>query len=229
MTFGDAIVAEMPRLRGYARRLTRNDDSSADLVQDTVLLALDKEHLFDGRDLRAWLMTIMHHRFVTNTRRSLRRPTVPLGELDFPQHDNLDARIMARGVVDSIRRLPEGYGRALMGVAFDGLSYPEVAKREGVPIGTMRSRIARGRALLRREWDMRGSHGKLMTISILEAFNAGWQSSEKGEALPRADPYGNRILFDAYIHGWKSRELSERMQNLRRKGYFHHEVDKCVE
>lgn len=68
-----------------------------------------------------------------------------------------------------------------------------------------------------------------MTISILEAFDAGWQSSERGEPLPTVDPYGDRILFDAYINGWRSRELINRIQSLRRNGHIHHEVDKCIE
>jgi hypothetical protein len=68
-----------------------------------------------------------------------------------------------------------------------------------------------------------------MTISILEAFDAGWQSSERGEALPKVDPYGDRILFDAYINGWKSRELRDRVESLRRNGHFQYEVDRCVE
>src|SRR6516165_10059437 len=71
---GQLIVAEIPRMRRYARALLRNRDGADDLVQDTILLALEKNHLYErGTNLRAWLFTLMHNHYVNLVRRSMRR------------------------------------------------------------------------------------------------------------------------------------------------------------
>lgn len=66
-----------------------------------------------------------------------------------------------------------------------------------------------------------------MSLSILEAFDNGWRSSERGESLINGDPYGDSILFSSHKNGWKSRELRERVQRQRRNGHFTHEENKC--
>jgi len=67
------VEQEIPRLRRYARALTRASDRADDLVQDTLLRALTKLHLWQpGTDIRAWLFTIMHHQYVNTVRREAR-------------------------------------------------------------------------------------------------------------------------------------------------------------
>jgi len=67
------VEEQIPRLRRYARALTRNRDRADDLVQDTLSRALIKEQLWQpGTNLRAWLFTIMHHQSVNNLRRDIR-------------------------------------------------------------------------------------------------------------------------------------------------------------
>src|SRR5271169_7095165 len=67
------VEREIPRLRRYARALTRAADRADDLVQDTLVRALTKGHLWEpGTDIRAWLFTIMHHQYVNTVRRQAR-------------------------------------------------------------------------------------------------------------------------------------------------------------
>ncbi len=143
--FGIAITVELPRLRRYARRLAGAD--ADDLVQDTVLMALCKSHLFLEGDLRAWLFTIMHNSYVTGVRLSARRATVGLDE-NIACDSTAEAHVFARDVIGEIRRLLPERRRVIERLAL-GASYAEIARRERLPIGTVRSRIARGRNKLR--------------------------------------------------------------------------------
>jgi RNA polymerase sigma-70 factor, ECF subfamily len=71
--FARLLEAQLPRLRRYARALTRDPSRADDLVQDTLVRALDKQHLYqDGTNLRAWLFTLMHNQHVNNARRNVR-------------------------------------------------------------------------------------------------------------------------------------------------------------
>jgi RNA polymerase sigma-70 factor, ECF subfamily len=71
--FRQLVEQEIPRLRRYARALTRSAERADDLVQDTLLRALSKAHLWQpGTDLRAWLFTVMHNQDVNLVRRAMR-------------------------------------------------------------------------------------------------------------------------------------------------------------
>jgi RNA polymerase sigma-70 factor, ECF subfamily len=92
------IAAEIPRLRHYARALLRDKDWADDLVQDTILRALEKNHLYQrDTNLRAWLFTMMHNQYVNYARRSARRrekilvEQVPLAS-PAPQFASLEPR-----------------------------------------------------------------------------------------------------------------------------------------
>ncbi len=74
--FHRLIEREIPRLRRYARALTRSADRADDLVQETLLRAIAKAHLWQtGTDIRAWLFTIMHNQYVNMVRRAMRDET----------------------------------------------------------------------------------------------------------------------------------------------------------
>lgn len=144
------IVAEIPRLRRYARALTGDAVRADDLVQDTLERALGKWALWRPGNLRAWLFSIMHNLFV-NQARSPRLVDYPGDEAlpDLPmratQSDALELRDFAR----SLARLPEEQREVLLLVVLEDLSYEDTAKVLGVPVGTVMSRLSRGRERLR--------------------------------------------------------------------------------
>lgn len=144
------IVAEIPRLRRYARALTGDVVRADDLVQDTLERALGKWSLWRPGNLRAWLLSIMHNLFV-NQARSPRLVDYPGDEAlpDLPtrptQHDALELRDFAR----SLAHLPEEQREVLLLVALEDLSYEDTARVLGVPVGTVMSRLSRGRERLR--------------------------------------------------------------------------------
>jgi RNA polymerase sigma-70 factor (ECF subfamily) len=146
------IEAQIPRLRRYARALTRDVNAADDLVQDCLTRALSKVHLWqNGTDLRAWLFTIMHNQYVNSIRRSVKQgETILVERLQLsspaPQLPNLELRDLE----NAIARLSEEQRITLLLVALEGLKYEEVAKICDVPIGTVRSRLSRAREELRR-------------------------------------------------------------------------------
>jgi RNA polymerase sigma-70 factor (ECF subfamily) len=149
---------QIPRLRHYARALTRNPERADDLVQDTLVRALAKGHLWQpGTNLRAWLFTLMHNQHVNTVRRSAREGLLV-------EVDNLSDALTANSDPTASRQLyeldralgqlPEDQRRAILLVGLEGMSYDEAAAILDVPIGTVRSRLSRGRDNLRRLMDM---------------------------------------------------------------------------
>jgi RNA polymerase sigma-70 factor (ECF subfamily) len=148
------IEAEIPRLRRYARALTRDVAAADDLVQDCLARALGKLHLWQrGTDLRAWLFTILHNQYVNHVRRAVREGTAvglsdsePLLTRAAHQGQGLELRDLERAMA----RLPEEQRSAILLVGLEGMRYEEVAAVLDVPVGTIRSRLSRGRDALRR-------------------------------------------------------------------------------
>ena len=148
------IEAEIPRLRRYARALTRDIVVADDLVQDCLTRALGKLHLWqEGSDLRAWLFTILHNQYVNYIRRAVREgATVGLNENEpllrrAPQQSK---RLELRDLERAITKLPEEQRAVILLVGLEGMRYEEVAAIFDVPVGTIRSRLSRGREALRR-------------------------------------------------------------------------------
>jgi RNA polymerase sigma-70 factor, ECF subfamily len=162
-----AIEAEIPRLRRYARALTRDVVLADDLVQDCLTRALAKLHLWQGgTDLHAWLFTILHNQYVNHVRRSVREgagvrlsDNEPLLARAPQQGHGLELRDLGR----AIAKLPEEQRSTLLLVGLEGMRYDEVAAVLDVPVGTIRSRLSRGREALRR----------LMGFAADEASDAG--------------------------------------------------------
>ncbi len=146
--FRQDIEAAVPALRRYARALTRNVELADDLVQDTLVRALRSEHLFHGGDLRSWLYTILTNLNRNRLRSLARRPTVQtIGENDASDMAGPEAG--ARDVERALASLAEDQRAALLLVVLEGLTYREVAEVQGVPIGTVMSRLARARAQIK--------------------------------------------------------------------------------
>ncbi|HMV17322.1 MAG TPA: sigma-70 family RNA polymerase sigma factor [Zoogloea sp.] len=150
MSFRQAIVAEIPRLRRYARALTGDASRADDLVQDTLERALGKWRLWRPGNLRAWLFTLMHNIFVNQLQESVLVISLD-GDthLDVPvrprQQDNLELRDLDR----ALARLSPEQREVLLLVGLEELSYEDTARVIGVPVGTVMSRLARARDKLR--------------------------------------------------------------------------------
>jgi RNA polymerase sigma-70 factor (ECF subfamily) len=142
--FKEGVQLAIPALRRYARALTHDADLADDLVQDTLVRALRSEHLFNGGELRSWLYTILTNLNRNRLRSLARRPTISaIGENDAPDASNPEGG--RRDIERALAGLVEEQRTALLLVVLEGLSYREVADVQGVPIGTVMSRVARAR------------------------------------------------------------------------------------
>jgi RNA polymerase sigma-70 factor, ECF subfamily len=153
-SFGAAdLEAVVPRLRRYARALTGNREAADDLTQDTLERAWTKRALWQpGTDLRAWMFTVMHNVFVNGARRS--RPTVSLDDMALDDVGAATATSVETGVVlaelaRALSLLPGEQREVLLLVGLEQFSYAEASEVLGVPIGTVMSRLSRGRERLR--------------------------------------------------------------------------------
>ncbi len=146
--FQKNVEATIPALRRYARALTRDSDIADDLVQDTLVRALRSEHLFLGGDVRSWLYTILTNLNRNRLRSLARRPPLsPLEDNDAPDMAGPEAG--GRDIQRALATLVDDQRTALLLVVLEGLTYREVAEVQGVPIGTVMSRLARARAQIK--------------------------------------------------------------------------------
>lgn len=147
----DAIVAEIPRLRRYARALTGHGDSADDLVQDTLERALDKWHFWQSaRDLRPWLFSIMHNLHVDHYRREQFIDYCNNDDLpELPQRAEQADRLELDDLDHALSLLPLEQREVLLLVVLEELSYADVAKALALPAGTVMSRLSRARARLK--------------------------------------------------------------------------------
>jgi RNA polymerase sigma-70 factor (ECF subfamily) len=157
--FARLLQNEIPRLRRYARALTRDAARADDLVQSCLVRAIDKEHLWEpGTDLRAWLFTILHNQNVNDVRRSVREG-IAVAVDDVASVLTVDPRagasLQLRDLERAIRLLPEEQRQVILLVGLEGMRYEEVAAVLDIPVGTVRSRLSRGREMLRRLMDVK--------------------------------------------------------------------------
>jgi RNA polymerase sigma-70 factor, ECF subfamily len=148
-------LAELtPELFGRALRMSRSPATAEDLVQDTVERAMRFEaHYQPGTNLRAWVYQILFSVFVTRCRRARReRNAMSVLAVDpcawtLPEA-SADMRELSPPVARALASLPSGFRDAVVLVDLDELSYKDAAKKLGVPVGTVMSRLHRGRRLL---------------------------------------------------------------------------------
>jgi RNA polymerase sigma-70 factor (ECF subfamily) len=156
--FARDALSYIDSLYGTALRLTRRPQDAEDLVQDTYLKAFRASHQFErGTNLKAWLFTILHNTF-RNTRRHLVRSPVEVDSeaVDKAADDaagHTPEQILTRATLDTdlqaaLDALPEAFRQAVWLRDVEELSYAEIAKVLDVPIGTVMSRISRGRRAL---------------------------------------------------------------------------------
>src|SRR5437764_2322077 len=152
--FHRRLEGEIPRLRRYARALTRNAVQADDLVQETLTRALRKEHLWQpGTDLRAWLFTIMHNLNVNEVRRLVKDQTLDdIEDCSSKLIATTDptASRQLQELDRAIGQLPEDQRQVLLLVGLEGMDYEGTAAVLKIPVGTVRSRLSRGRDFLRK-------------------------------------------------------------------------------
>lgn len=155
------IVEHIPGLRRYARTLTGDAWAADDLVQDTLERACSRWRLWlAGTDLRAWLFTVMHNLFISQVRQVQRRDvvgkTVDIDEVTPTLHAIGAPPGLKIDLQRCLLQLPIDQRAVLLLVAVEEMSYAEVAKVTGVPIGTVMSRLSRARERMRALMDAPG-------------------------------------------------------------------------
>ena len=155
--FQRGLVDLLPRLRRLARALTGSREDADDLVQATVERALARRSMWQpGTRLDSWTFTMMRNAWIDETRARKRKATAvmepeALERVADPASPDLELRLEARAVERAMQALPEGQRMAVALVLVEGLSYSEAAGVLDVPMGTLTSRLVRGRqALLER-------------------------------------------------------------------------------
>jgi RNA polymerase sigma-70 factor, ECF subfamily len=157
--FTQAALSHIDSLYGTALRLTRRAADAEDLVQDTFLKAFRSAHQFEpGTNLKAWLFTILHNTFRNIRRHDGRSPVdvdseaverAPnVGPADESPEQILSRRTLDADLQAALDALPEAFRQAVWLRDVEELSYAEMAKVLDVPMGTVMSRISRGRRAL---------------------------------------------------------------------------------
>ena len=163
--FEDEALPHLDALYTMALRLSRNPDDANDLLQETVLRAYRFFHQFEsGTNCRAWMLTILFNNFRNGYRKSSReQPASSPEEFERkvegeslradPAGSNPEALLSGQGMEGEVETalggLPAEFREAILLVDIEELSYHEVSGVLNVPIGTVKSRVSRGRAILR--------------------------------------------------------------------------------
>ena len=150
-SFQSDLLALMPHLRAFARRLCHNRELAEDLVQETLIKAWTAQARFEpGTNMKAWLFTILRHELYSHGRRAWRQV-----HWDTDKGERIpgpaDQQLWAAELSDAahvLHNLPDHQRDAVILVSAGGFSYDEAADICDVPIGTMKSRVARGRNAL---------------------------------------------------------------------------------
>ena len=154
--FEDVVMTELPVLYRVAKRLTLDPADAEDLVGQTLLNASRAWEKFDGRHPRSWLIKILRNEHLTELRRRGARP-VTSAQTDDDQSScdpwpAVPAKLTAELILVALDKLPEEYRLTIALCDVEEMSYEEAAQALGVPLGTIRSRLFRGRKLLQRQF-----------------------------------------------------------------------------
>lgn len=159
-TFERQAEQVYPSVFGTALRLTRSRDEAEDLAQEAMVRAYEAFDRFDGNNFKAWLLRIVTNLYINRYRRHQRGPGMisleeestaePVGsEAEIPERVLFDEALGAE-IEEALASVPTDFRITVILSDIEGLSYQEVADATDVPVGTVRSRLARGRALLRK-------------------------------------------------------------------------------
>jgi RNA polymerase sigma-70 factor (ECF subfamily) len=157
------IVPFIPNLRRYARALIGDRDGADDLVQDTLERAVRKFHLWRPGDLRAWLFSIMHNVFVNQLKARKVAYEVEIDDsIAAPQSSVTTTDLM--DLDRALMQLSPDQREVVLLVALEDMTYAEVSRALGIPIGTVMSRLSRAREKLRRLMEGEAARGTLRMI-----------------------------------------------------------------
>jgi RNA polymerase sigma-70 factor (ECF subfamily) len=147
----EQMAQYIPRLRRYARALVGDQHAADDLVQDTLERAINKRHLWrPGSDLRAWLFAIMHNVFVNQLRSRQSHPEEALEEDALSAAEpSENVRLEIYDLEAALAMLSPAQREVVLLVGLEQLTYAEVSRVLDIPIGTVMSRLFRGRERLR--------------------------------------------------------------------------------
>lgn len=165
--FKNIYLEYLNTLYNFALKLTRNTIDAEDLVEDTFLRAFRFFHKFKkGTNIKSWLFKIMHNLFINKYRAKKKEPQIVelkeaiLVEQNIPQ--NFFSGFMDKEIQEALDSLPEEFKEAVILSDLEEFSYHEISKILGCPIGTVRSRLSRGRKLLfKKLYNYAESHGYL--------------------------------------------------------------------
>ncbi len=149
-----------PSVFGTALRLTRSREEAEDLAQEAIVRAYEAFDRFDGSNFKAWMLRIVTNLYINKYRQRQRGPQ--LGSLDeegviepMAAESEVPDRVLFDNTVgaeieDALSKVPIDFRLAVLLSDIEGMSYQEIADATDVPIGTVRSRLARGRSMLRK-------------------------------------------------------------------------------
>lgn len=147
------VQREIPRLRRYARSLTRDSEQADDLVQETLMRAISRiESWAPGTNLRAWLFAILRNALISELRRAGHAPIEASVGDEHPGYASLggqEYRVEVMELGRALELMSGEHREVLLLVAVEGMKYEEAADVLGVPVGTVRSRLSRARTVLR--------------------------------------------------------------------------------
>lgn len=168
----DALLNETVKLRKFACRLTGNLPDAEDLVQSTIMRALEKKHLFEpGTNLFGWSSKILFNIFVTQYRRKSRfetqyDPESYMETVGVPA--NQETKMEWQNVQDAMNRISEDHREILIMICIEGMQYAEVSQMLKIPVGTVRSRLSRARESLQAALD-KPANGSVRAPSLVSA------------------------------------------------------------
>ena len=160
----DLIVPYIPNLRRYARALVGDRDGADDLVQDTLERAVRKFHLWRPGDLRAWLFSIMHNVFVNQLKSRRIFSDVEIDD-SFPAPSSPVTSLDLQDVQRALASLAPEQREVVLLVALEDMSYADVSRALGIPMGTVMSRLSRGRDRLRRVMNAEPGRNALKVVT----------------------------------------------------------------
>jgi RNA polymerase sigma-70 factor (ECF subfamily) len=166
MTPDESLLTWVPRLRRYARALAGNRDDADDLVQDTLERAWSRAALWRGvTDMRGWLFSIMHNLHVDGVRRPrLATQSIDDDTPELAMAPTQGERLAVLDLQAALDQLPIEQKEIVLLVALEDMAYADVAKTLGIPIGTVMSRLSRGRERLRALMDGRAQPVRLTVV-----------------------------------------------------------------
>ena len=160
----ELLKANLDKIFNYALFITGNRDKALDLMQDTIVTVLSKKHLYKEEEhFRSWIFRILKNNYINKLKHDAVTGEISYSDLakddddsviDFPDTrispEELSDPILKERIREVFEKMPEEYREVIVMIHIDGLSYEETAQTLSIPVGTVMSRLHRGRNLLKK-------------------------------------------------------------------------------